>query len=108
MKYALSEVRKTVIGLVGFIVAVLAAFLTIAADTIPNEWLPWIQVIVAVATSYGIFKVPNQPAPGEFSKPGVSETDNPTGDVYPSRGSNASTTPYQPRHEGEDPRNYLG
>jgi hypothetical protein len=48
MRYAFSEVRKTVIGLVGFAVAVLAAFLTIAASSIPNEWLPWVQVIVAV------------------------------------------------------------
>jgi Trk-type K+ transport system membrane component len=53
MRYAFSEVRKTVIGLVGFAVAVLAAFLTIAASSIPNEWLPWVQVIVAVATSVG-------------------------------------------------------
>lgn len=83
MKYALSEVRKTVIGVVGFLVAVLAAFLSIAADAIPNEWLPWVQVAVAVAASYGIFKVPNQPAPGQPSRPGVSETDTPTGDVYP-------------------------
>lgn len=83
MRYAFSEVRKTVIGLLGFVVAVLAAFLTIAASSIPNEWLPWVQVIVAVATTYGIFKVPNQPAPGQPSRPGVSETDNPVGDVYP-------------------------
>ena len=83
MKYALSEVRKTVIGLVGFLVAVAAAFLTIAAGSIPNEWLPWVQVLVAVATSYGIFKVPNQPPPGQPSRPGVSETENPVGDVYP-------------------------
>lgn len=83
MKYALSEVRKTVIGVVGFVVAVLAAFLTIAAGSIPNEWLPWVQVAVAVATSYGIFSVPNQPPPGQLARPGVSETDTPTVDGYP-------------------------
>jgi hypothetical protein len=83
MRYAFSEVRKTVIGLIGFAVAVLAAFLTIAADTIPNEWLPWVQVAVAVGTSYGIFKIPNQPAPGHHRRPGVSEVADPTGDVPP-------------------------
>jgi hypothetical protein len=75
VKYALSEVRKTLIGLAGFVVAVAAAFLTIAADVIPNEWLPWIQVLVAVAGTYGIFKVPNDPAAGSMSRPGVSERD---------------------------------
>jgi hypothetical protein len=84
MRYAFSEVRKTVIGLVGFAVAVLAAFLTIAASSIPNEWLPWVQVIVAVATSYGIFQVPNQPPPGHRRRPGVSEVADPVGDVGPS------------------------
>lgn len=83
MRYAFSEVRKTVIGLVGFAVAVLAAFLTIAASSIPNEWLPWIQVIVAVATSYGIYQIPNQPAPGHLRRPGVSEVADPVGDIDP-------------------------
>jgi hypothetical protein len=74
MRYAFSEVRKTVIGLVGFAVAVLAAFLTIAASSIPNEWLPWVQ---------GIFQVPNQPPRGHRRRPGVSEVADPVGDVGP-------------------------
>jgi len=77
VKYALSEIRKTLIGLAGFAVAVIAAFLTIAADSIPNEWLPWMQVAVAVATTYGIYRLPNRPAPGQPSRPDVSETDAP-------------------------------
>jgi len=77
MRYALSEVRKTLIGLAGFAVAVAAAFLAIASDAIPNEWLPWIQVAISVATSYGIFQVPNVPPPGRASRPNVSETNAP-------------------------------
>lgn len=83
MKYALSEVRKTVIGLVGFAVAVLAAFLTIGPDVIPHEWLPWVQIAVAVGTTYGIYQIPNQPAPGQLRKPGVSEVADPVGDIPP-------------------------
>jgi hypothetical protein len=96
VRYAFSEVRKTVIGLVGFAVAVLAAFLTIAASSIPNEWLPWVQVIVAVATSYGIFQVPNQPAPGHRRRPGVSEVADPVGDVGPSDVPPDVATHYDP------------
>lgn len=75
VKYALSEIRKTIICLVGFALAVLASFLTIASDHIPNEWLPWAQALVAAATTYGLFKVPNRPAPGHPARADVSEQD---------------------------------
>jgi hypothetical protein len=75
VKYALSEIRKTIICLVGFALAVLASFLTIASDHIPNEWLPWAQALVAAATTYGLFKVPNRPGAGRPARPDVSEVE---------------------------------
>jgi hypothetical protein len=83
MRYALSEVRKTLIGLAGFVVAVAAAFLAIASDAIPNEWLPWVEVAVTVGTTYGVFKIPNRPGKGRPSRPDVSETNAPGEVVAP-------------------------
>jgi hypothetical protein len=83
VRYNLSEVRKTVIGVAGLAVTVLATALTLGPDLIPNSWLPWVQIVVAVATSYGIFAVPNQPAPGHRRRRGVSEVETSTGGPYP-------------------------
>ena len=77
MRYALSEVRKTLIGVVGFALTIAATVLAVGPDLIPNKYLPWVLVAIAVGTNYGIFKVPNRPAPGQPSKPDVSETDAP-------------------------------
>jgi hypothetical protein len=83
VKYHLSEVRKAVVGVVGFGLTVLATILAVGPALIPLAWLPWVMVALAVGSSYGIYQVPNQPAPGEVRKPGVSEVSDPVGGVGP-------------------------
>ena len=71
--YSLSQVRKTVIGVCGFAAGLLATILAVGPDVVPDAALPYINAFIAVVASYGIFKVPNKPAPGQPSDPSVSE-----------------------------------
>jgi hypothetical protein len=87
VKYNLSEIRKTLVGVVGFALTVLATILTVGPDLIDEDLLPWVIVALAVGSSYGIFKVPNQPAPGQPRRPGVSEVADPVGGITPDDGT---------------------
>jgi hypothetical protein len=87
VRYHLSEVRKLLVHVAAFAVTVLATVLTTAAEVIPEQWLPVVLVVVAVGSSYGLFKVPNQPAPGQARRPGVSETADPVGGISPDDGT---------------------
>ena len=71
--YSLSEVRKFVIGAVGFAASLVATILAVGPDLIPDAALPYINGFIGVAAAYGVFKVPNVPAKGEPSDPAVSE-----------------------------------
>jgi len=71
--YSLSEVRKFVIGAVGFAASLAATILAVGPDLIPDAALPYINAFIAVVASYGIFAAKNQPAPGVPSDPNVSE-----------------------------------
>jgi hypothetical protein len=87
MRYHLSEVRKLLVGIVGFALTILATVLAIGPDLIPDKWLPWVVVAIAAATNLGIFRLPNQPAPGQARRPGVSETADPVGGITPDDGT---------------------
>jgi hypothetical protein len=71
--YSLSEIRKTVVAFVGFVVVVLAALDPM--HVLPADWQPWVTLILAVAGNYGVFKVRNVRAPGEPVKPHISEAE---------------------------------
>jgi len=71
--YSLSEVRKFVIGTVGFAASLVATILAVGPDLIPDAALPYVNAFIAVVASYGIFKAKNTPAPGQPSDPAVSE-----------------------------------
>jgi hypothetical protein len=60
-KYKFSQVRKTVVGVVGFGVTVATTTLAVGPELIPVGWLPWINISIAVASAYGIFAVRNAP-----------------------------------------------
>jgi len=71
--YSLSQVRKTIVGALGFAAGLAATILAVGPDVIPDGALPYINAFIAVVASYGVFKVENRPAPGEPSDPAVSE-----------------------------------
>lgn len=85
MKYALSEVRKTLIALVPFVVAAVKVLSDAIGDgTVNNQ--EWLMVLLAALTAGGVFAVSNVPPKGRPSRPDVSEAER--GDaaitVYPS------------------------
>lgn len=61
MRYTPAQIRKVIVGAVGFVLTIVAALLAVG-DVIPDAALPYINAFVAVAGSYGIFKAPNAPA----------------------------------------------
>jgi len=71
--YSLSQIRKFVIGVVGFAASLAATILAVGPDLIPDAALPYINAFIAVVASYGIFKAKNSPAEGQPSDPNVSE-----------------------------------
>ena len=71
--YSLSQIRKFVIGVVGFAASLAATILAVGPNLIPGAALPYITAFIAVVSSYGIFKAKNSPAEGQPSDPNVSE-----------------------------------
>jgi len=75
MKYSFSQLRKTAVSVLSFILTMIAV-----ADPlglIPGSWNKWIALIVGLAGVYGVFRVPNQPAIGQPVDPNVSQQDKP-------------------------------
>lgn len=70
MKYSPSQLRKSLIAAAGFIVSAVALALTIQG-IVPDEFTPYAQLIVALGTAYGVYRVPNH----DGSLPMKVETD---------------------------------
>lgn len=88
MRYALSEIRKTIVGFAAPAATVLIASVTSASDGGSNiteaEWVT--AACTAVITSGTVFGVRNKPGKGKARKANVSEAAaDPAdiGDVYP-------------------------
>lgn len=58
MKYTPAQVRKLLVAIAGFVVVVLSTSLAVGG-VLPESWLPFVHVVIAVASSYGVFKVKN-------------------------------------------------
>jgi hypothetical protein len=67
-KYNPAAIKKAWVGLIGFVVTTLVIILQVGPDLIPQKWLPVVNVIIGVATFYGIFRSSNNP-PGPISPP---------------------------------------
>jgi hypothetical protein len=61
LKYSPGQVTKFLWALVGFFVTVLTTVLAVGPNLIPDKYLPWVHIVIAVATSYGVFSKPNTP-----------------------------------------------
>ena len=59
----MSNIRKFLVAAAGTLVLVLTTVLAVGPEIIPTEYLPYIQVIIALITSKGVHKVRNVPRP---------------------------------------------
>jgi len=59
MKYTAAEVKKAIVAFVGFAITVVTTILAVGPDLIPDAWLPYITIAVAVAGTYGVFGARN-------------------------------------------------
>jgi hypothetical protein len=72
----LARARKAVATALGFAVALI---LLVPRETIPEQWRPWVGLLLAVGTVAAVYKVRNdQPkAPTMFARRPVKDTDLP-------------------------------
>ncbi len=59
MSYSAAELKKMIVAGLGFVLTVVTTILALGPDLIPDEWLPWIQIVIAVAGTYGVFAAQN-------------------------------------------------
>lgn len=59
--YSPAQIRKAIAGAVGF--AVTVAAVALEGELIPEPAVPYVVAGIGVATSYGIFRVRNDPTP---------------------------------------------
>ncbi|MEW1959815.1 hypothetical protein [Kineococcus sp. NPDC059986] len=57
MTAELAKYRKTIVAVVAFLVTVAATLLD--GHLIPDQALPYVSVGIAVAGSYGVYRIPN-------------------------------------------------
>ncbi len=60
-RYTLPQVYKAVVAVIGFVLTVLATALAVGPEVIPAAALPYVNIAIAVGTTYGVFKTPNAP-----------------------------------------------
>ncbi len=53
----IAKFRKAAVASVGFLVTTVSALT--AGNLLPENWAPWIAVIISVASAYGVYAVPN-------------------------------------------------
>lgn len=56
----LARVRKAVTAAIGLAVTLV---LLVPEDTVPEQWRPWVGVILALGTVAGVYRVRNDPKP---------------------------------------------
>lgn len=56
-KYTPAQLKKAIVGAVALLVSTAVAGL--GSHLFPAAWEPWINLLITVAGTYGIFKVPN-------------------------------------------------
>lgn len=59
--YTGKQLKKFFVAGAGFVATVLATVLAIGPEVIPEGGLVWVHIVLALATSYGVFKVTNTP-----------------------------------------------
>lgn len=57
----MARYNKALIAVLGFVLTVLATVLGLAPGLIPIEYLPYVHVVLAVGTTYGVYQVKNNP-----------------------------------------------
>lgn len=73
-----SEMRKALVALLSFVATAVAIALA-SGDLVPVEYARWAIFLTALANVYGVYKIPNDRAPGtpraEAENLSVRETD---------------------------------
>jgi hypothetical protein len=82
MAYTAKEVKKTIFAAIGFVLTVVTTVLALGPDLIPNAALPWIQIGIAVAGTYGVFAARN------FDPKAPYKPDSSVAEVDPDKGFN--------------------
>lgn len=59
MKYSPAQIKKALVGAVTLLSTVAVAGL--GSHLFPATWEPWLNLLLAVAGTYGVFKVENAP-----------------------------------------------
>jgi hypothetical protein len=72
----LARIRKAVTAAVGLAITLV---LLVPEDSIPEQWRPWVGLLLAAGTVAGVYKVRNDqpPAPTLFARRPVKDTDLP-------------------------------
>lgn len=60
MKYTAAQIKKSIVAAVTFALTVIATVLAIGPDLIPDVALPYINIVVALAGTYGVFAAKNE------------------------------------------------
>lgn len=55
----LARIRKAITAAIGLAVTLV---LLVPEDTIPEQWRPWVGVVLALGTVAGVYRVRNDPA----------------------------------------------
>ena len=58
----MSNYKKFFVAVGGTLFMVLSTILAVGPELIPMKWLPWVQVILAIAISKGVHRVENVPS----------------------------------------------
>lgn len=56
----LATIRKAVTAAIGLAVTLV---LLVPEDTIPEQWRPWVGVVLALGTVAGVYRIRNDPKP---------------------------------------------
>lgn len=59
--YTGAQLKKFFVAACGFVVTTLTTVLAVGPEVIPDAALVWVNIVIAVAASYGVFKVTNTP-----------------------------------------------
>ena len=58
-KYTPAQIKKAIVAAVALALTVLCGLLD--ASLLPEAYVPWVQVFIAVCGSYGVFRARNAP-----------------------------------------------